>query len=115
MEVTREARAAAEGRMAVAHEILMQMGGHRRLTLMAGCKDFVAIDNGVQFSVGQNAKGVNKVRVILTPQDLYDVEFGRVRRVKGVPTYTVLSKSEGIYNDMLKREFEEATGMYLTM
>ena len=98
----------------IANTIVAQMVGARRLTVMAGCKDFVAIENGVQFNVGKNAAGINKCIVRLNAQDLYDVEFGACRRVKFEMTYKVKASSEGIYCDMLKAAFESATGMYLT-
>lgn len=101
-------------RMQVAETIIQQLGGSGRLKAMAGCKDFMSIENGVQFGIGRNVAGINKCIVRLTEADLYDVEFGVVRRVKGVPTYKVVDKTEGAYADMLKGLFERATGMYLT-
>jgi hypothetical protein len=99
----------------IAAVIVQQLGGMGRLCAMTGAKDFVAIENGVSFGIGKNAKGVNKVRIVLTAQDLYDVEFGAVRTVKLMPTYKVKSSTEGVYCDMLKAAFEAATGMYLTL
>jgi hypothetical protein len=99
----------------IAKVILQQMGGMNRLAVMTGAKDFIAIENGVQFSIGRNAKGVNKVIIKLNGQDLYDVEFGAVRRIKGMPAYKMLDRTEGAYCDMLKPLFEAATGMYLTL
>jgi hypothetical protein len=108
MELTREQR------MEIANTIIQQLGGPGRLKAMAGCKDFMALDSGVSFGIGRNAAGINKCIVRLTEADLYDVEFGVVRRVKGVPTYKVVDKTEGAYADILKGLFERATGMYLT-
>ncbi len=99
----------------IASVILQQLGGQGRLCAMTGAKDFVAIENGLQFGIGKNAKGVNKVRIVLNGDDLYDVEFGVCRRVKGVMGYKVLAATEGAYNDMLMDLFEQATGMYLTL
>lgn len=109
-------------RMQIANTILCQLAGtgdrdaaaRARLSTMCGCKDFMAIDGGVQFGIGRNAAGINKCIVRLTEADLYDVEFGVVRRVKGVPTYKVVDSTRGAYADMLKGLFERATGMYLT-
>ena len=115
MSVTLEPQAQArEARMQIANTIIQQLGGPGRLKMMTGAKDFTAIDGGVQFGIGRNAAGVNKMIVKLTAQDLYDVEFGAVRRVKGMPTYKVLDRTEGAYADMLKSLFERATGMYLS-
>jgi hypothetical protein len=100
--------------MQIANTIIEQLGGKGRLCAMTGAKDFVALERGLSFGVGKNAKGVNKVIIRLTDADLYDVEFGRVRTVKGMPTYKVLDSTEGAYADMLMDLFEQATGMYLT-
>lgn len=108
---TEQARAQ---RIEVANTIIQQFGGPGRLKAMAGCKDFMSLENGVKFGIGKNAAGINKCIVRLTDADLYDVEFGVVRRVKGVPTYKIVDKTEGAYADMLKSLFERATGMYLT-
>ena len=96
----------------IAKEILSQLGGNK-LVVMAGAKNFLAIDNGIQFSIGKNAAGINKVVIKLNGMDLYDVEYGRVAKKKGVPTWVVKVSDEGIYNDMLVESFEKATGMYL--
>ena len=94
----------------IANTILKQMGGTGRLNAMTGAKDFVAIDNGVQFKTGRNSKSINTIVIRLNGRDLYDVEFGRVRKYE----YKVVNKYDDVYNDMLKDLFEENTGMYLT-
>ena len=94
----------------IANTILKQMGGTGRLNAMTGAKDFVAIDNGVQFKIGRNSKSINTIVIRLNGRDLYDVEFGRVRKYE----YKVVNKYDDVYNDMLKDLFEENTGMYLT-
>jgi hypothetical protein len=105
-----------EERMQIANTIIQQLGGPGRLTAMAGCKDFTAIDAGVQFGIGRNAAGINKAIIKLRADDTYDVEFGTVRmnRKTFECTWTVKDKTEGAYADMLKSLFERATGMYLT-
>jgi len=100
--------------LTIANTILNQIGGTRRLNVMTGAKDFMAIENGVQFRIGKNSKSVNIVRVVLNALDLYDVEFGQIRKVKGIPTYIVRSSVNDIYNDMLKGAIENGTGMYLS-
>lgn len=103
--------------MEIANIILQQLGGTGRLKIMAGCKDYIAIENGVQFGIGKNAAGINKAKIVLRADDLYDVEFGTVRKNNKTfeYTYKVVSKTEGAYNDMLKSLFESATGMYLSL
>lgn len=99
----------------IAKIILQQLGGTGRLNIMTGAKNFVAIENGVRFNIGRNAKGVNVVTIVLNASDTYDVEFGAARRVKLEMRYTVKDRTEGAYVDMLKPIFENATGMYLTI
>lgn len=96
----------------VADEILAQMGGMRTLSVMVGAKNFVALENGVQFSIGSGAKdGINKVRIVLRPSDTYDVEFWKVRGT----SMKKVSEWGDVYNDQLMDLFEKETGMYLTM
>jgi len=94
----------------IASTIIAQLGGQGRLSAMTGAKSFVAIEKGLQFKIGKNAKNVNTVRIVLTDADTYDVEFGAARGMK----YTVKDSTQGAYADMLKPLFEAATGMYLT-
>jgi hypothetical protein len=95
----------------IASTIIAQLGGQGRLSAMTGANSFVAIEKGLQFKIGKNAKNVNTVRIILTEQDLYNVEFGAARGMK----YTVKYSTQGAYVDMLKPLFEAATGLYLTL
>jgi len=94
----------------IANTILKQLGGTGRLNAMTGAKNFVAIENGVQFKIGRNSKSINTVIIRLNGRDLYDVEFGRTRKYE----FKVVNRIEDAYNDMLKDLFEENTGMYLT-
>lgn len=101
--------------MAVAETILKQMGGKGRLSVMIGAKDFVGIDKpgqgGVQFGFKGSAKTGNKFRVILTWDDLYDVEFWYVRGVN----MKKVAEFDGIYADQLKHIFELHTGLRLSL
>jgi hypothetical protein len=93
--------------MQIAETILAQLGG-RRFTSMTGAKDIYAIKSGVQFKVGRNCKGVNKVRITLNAADTYDMQFLFVRGM----TVKVKSSTEGIYADQLQVAFTEHTGLY---
>lgn len=97
----------------IANEIIRQMGGNK-LVAMTGAKNFVAIENGVQFKIGKNSKSINFVKITLNSMDLYDVEYSRVAKKRGTYEYvnTVKASESGIYNDMLKESFERNTGMY---
>jgi hypothetical protein len=96
---------------AIAETILNQLGGIGRLSAMTGAKHFVAIENGVQFRIGRNAKKVNRVTVTLNAMDLYDTRYSSVRSLKE----TIRAESASVYNDMLRGDFERETGMYLTL
>jgi hypothetical protein len=93
--------------MTIAKVILEQLGGIRRLVLMTGANNFVALKNGVSFKI-KNRK-VNFVKILLNGKDLYDVYFGKIisGKVKWV------SEKNDIYNDQLVSIFESETGMYL--
>lgn len=93
----------------IAMEILNQLGGVRKLQAMTGAHTFIAHPHGVSFKI-KNPK-VNYVKIILNSKDLYDLEFGRIKGDK----YTVVKKLEGYYDDMIKKAFEEETGMYLSL
>jgi hypothetical protein len=92
--------------MQVANTILQQLGGGRFIA-MTGSKNFVGRENGLSFSVGRNDAGVNKVRVILTPADVYTVEAFRVRGT----TVKLIGSREGVYCDNLRAVFETLTGL----
>lgn len=100
---------------AIAHTILSQLGG-RQFALLTGAHGFIAIDRGLQITIPTTPDGVNKVRVHLTPDDLYRVEFIRTRRDRdGVMTATTVHTADGIYCDGLQDVFEHGTGLYVTL
>jgi hypothetical protein len=96
----------------IAQTILSQIGGQRRLVLMTGAKQFVAIESGLQFKIGGGAKdGINCVRVTLTPMDEYNVEFLRVRGM----TCKTVAKHEGAHAEDLAPLFSKQTGFTLAI
>jgi ppGpp synthetase/RelA/SpoT-type nucleotidyltranferase len=92
----------------IAQTIVNQLGGMNRLVAFTGANNFVAINNGVSFRI-KNAKA-NYIKITLNGKDLYDLEVGRIRGT----TYKVVGKENDLYYDMLKREIEKLTGMYLS-
>jgi hypothetical protein len=96
----------------IAATILQQMSGIRNLTMMTGAKDFIAIDNGVQFRMGRGATGgINRVRVTLDlGSDTYNVAFFAGA---GANVRQVGENYAGIYADMIRDLFERTTGFYL--
>lgn len=95
----------------VAATILDQIG-HTALR-MIGARNLVALDElgGVQFNIGRNREGVNKIVIKLTPADVYDVEFWRIRGT----ACKILHTSEGVYNDGLTQCIEIKTGMFTSL
>ena len=93
----------------VATTILEQLGG-RRFIAMTGANSFASGDSMLTFKLPSRStkNNIRGVRVTLTPADDYTVEFLKMR---GFEVVTV-SKSEGIYADMLQEVFTEATGLY---
>ncbi len=98
--------------MTVAKTILAQLGGQRFLT-MTGAKFLLAHTTALSFHLPSNfAKdGINRVRIDLTAQDLYDVTFSRARGIK----IFYQSKVDGLYCDQLQEAFTEATGLEIAL
>ncbi|AGR48121.1 hypothetical protein SmphiM12_489 [Sinorhizobium phage phiM12] len=94
--------------LTVANTILAQLGGNR-FRMMTGAKNFVGAADSLMFQI-PTSKKINKVRVTLTADDLYTVEFMNfsMKKLACVTLKTV----EGIYFDMLQEVFTEATGLY---
>ena len=95
--------------MTIAKTIADQLGN--MALRMMGAKNLLAGSDYLQFKIGRNAKGVNLIRIILTPTDLYKIEFLRVSKVRR----TTLAEHDGVYADMLHGIIEDETGMYLSM
>jgi hypothetical protein len=96
--------------LTVAKTILAQLGGGR-FVAMTGAKNLAGDSNGLSFRLpgagGFCKNGINAVRITLTPSDLYDVEYMRIRGTK----VTVVERVEGIYFDSLTDSFERVTGL----
>lgn len=94
----------------IAKIILAQMGGNK-LKVMVGAKDFVTIENGLQFRF-MRSNGINMVRVVLDEgADLYNMEFismhgGSIKQK---------AYHEGVYCDQLTSIFEKETGLYTSL
>jgi hypothetical protein len=96
--------------MSVSATILEQMGGHRRLVMMVGAKNFLGSKTHLSFRFGGSHRH-NYVKIVLNGSDLYDVTIGRTNGVKPLKNVT---KGEGLFADQLVTFFEETTGMYLS-
>jgi len=92
--------------MTVAQTILAQLGGNKFIA-MTGAKGFVGGADYLMFTIPKAKNGINKVRIKLNANDLYDVEYGRIRKLE----YKVIEADAGIYDDMLQVCFTKATGL----
>lgn len=98
-------------RKEIAETIYQQLGGGK-FAVMTGAKNFVYTNTGLQFSIGKNSAGINKVIIDYNQaSDLYDIEFGKVRKYE----YKKIKKYTGIYADQLAKLFEENTGLYTSL
>jgi hypothetical protein len=98
--------------MSVADEIYRQMGGYRFAT-MTGAKHFASGEDKLQFSLPKCKDGINKVVITLTPEDLYTLEFYRLkwRSVE----YNLVSEIQCVFADQLQEVFTEYTGLYTSL
>ena len=98
--------------MSIANTILDQIGG-ARFILMTGAKNLVNHGNALSFKLpAKFAKdGINYVKITLNGLDLYDVEYGKIKKFE----YKLLSTSEGLYFDMLKEDFTAKTGLHTSL
>ena len=99
----------------IANTILSQFGGHKFI-VMTGAKNFVAIENGIRFNIGRNGSKANMVKVVLSWDDTYTMQFIKIG--KAVNPYTIMMRyadkglSEQEFNEVvtaaIKKAAEEA-------
>jgi hypothetical protein len=94
--------------LVVAETILAQLGG-ARFKMMTGAKNFVGGSDSLSFSIPKAKKGINKVRIVLKANDLYQVTFFKLGRSLIVNTIAI---KEDIYADQLQEIFTNETGLY---
>tara|TARA_R110000851_G_scaffold327085_2_gene496283 strand:+ start:444 stop:749 length:306 start_codon:yes stop_codon:yes gene_type:complete len=89
--------------------IIKQFGGNQFIA-MTGAKNFVFCDVYMKFMLPKQAKDkINLIQVSITVMDTYDVEYFYMNN----RTYdkTLVAKSENIYDDMLRGDFEAKTNL----
>jgi hypothetical protein len=92
----------------VAETILKQLGG-QLFIVMTGTKNFIKIgDNGIGMQLRRNKSKASHLRITLTPNDTYLMEFIKCTS-KDLKT---LERYEDVYNTELRGIFESATGMF---
>jgi hypothetical protein len=89
----------------VAITILKQLGGNHFIA-MTGANNFACDDYSMSFKFKMCSK-TNCLKISLTPMDLYDMEFFRIRAGEIKP----VEKFEGVYWDMLQDIFKSVTGL----
>jgi len=94
--------------MSIAQTIMTQIKTlDPRATWAWGAKDFVATKNGLLFKSSGMVKWKGYVHITLDEgQDLYDIEFYKMRGVKR----TVAAKVEGIFADQLVELIDSQVG-----
>ena len=94
----------------VAKIILQQLGG-ARFRLMTGAKNFIAIENGLQFKLPSTSHfvrdGINSVRIVLNGNDLYNIQFHKIR---GTSVKLIADLSD-IFCEDLQEVFTKYTGL----
>lgn len=99
--------------LAVAAEILNQLGGKKFGAMVGICNIFAYDSNpdgGVQFDFKGSPKA-NRCIILLDPADTYTV---RIYKRRGIDLKLV-DETEGAYNDMLQNLFTSATGLDCTL
>lgn len=94
----------------IAQTIFSQLGGSR-FTVMTGAKNFLDHGRALSFRLpggpGFVKGGINYVKITLTWDDLYLVEFGRVWGKNFKTVHSV----DGIFFDQLQPLFAQITGL----
>ena len=98
----------------IAETIFKQMGGIQ-FAAMVGYKQAVAIESGLSFKFGRNNSKSNIVKITLKPNDLYEMEFGHLRKIKYETRYFIDRIYSDVYNDCLALHFASHTGMSLLL
>ena len=95
--------------LAVANEILRQLGG-RKFLVMTGAKKLVGdAYNGesLSFRVGKNPKGVSAILIKLNGLDLYDIQAYQIRNNQ----FTEKGRENNVYVEDLQQAFTRLTGI----
>lgn len=107
------------------HETILQQLGGRQFLAMTGSKNLLysAIENNwLSMHLTRNKLGAQYLKIILTPMDVYRMEFSRsVKKYETLPggkricideKLVILKTIEPVYDDQLQDIFTEVTGLY---
>ena len=92
----------------VAETIRQQIG--QKALYMLGAKNLINHGDALSFRI-RGSRKVNYIKITLTADDLYDIEFGKIHGLN----YTVKHTTKGAYNDMLLNSIEIHTGLYTSL
>jgi hypothetical protein len=109
----------------VLNQFTQSNNGTGRLKAMIGAKDFAQGEKCVSFKFAKSG-GVNYAKVTLNSSDTYTLELGLISskadpdlKAIGIKvmlsSYKIVSETPLMYHDQLKAEFEQETGLYLTL
>jgi len=103
-----------------ANFILSFLGGYGNLVFLTGANNFSVEEtpkHALNFTLppfdGDSLYEHRYVQISLNSMDTYDLVIKGWNKEQ--TNIEVVHRSEGLYNDMLKKCFEEATGLYLTL
>lgn len=94
----------------IAKIIIEQMGGFGKLGAMINGRNYIAIENGVQFDFS-GVRKANKCVVTLNAMDTYEFELWKITKKIFKKIYAL----SDVYCDMLISVFEDETGLYLSL
>lgn len=107
------------------HEIILQQLGGRKFIVMTGSKNFLygKENNFLSMHLTRNKMGAQYLKIILTPMDVYRMEFSKtVKKYETIPgtnkkfcvdeKLVIIKTIEPVYDDMLQEIFTQETGLY---
>lgn len=91
----------------IAQTILAQLGGNQFVT-MTGANHLVASSNGLYFRIGRNATKCNLVKIELTANDTYTMQFWNQPREANIYTILVNCYEKGMTEEQTRARIEAA-------
>ena len=88
------------------HVFILQTGALSSTTPLIPISSLLATEDSLIFELPQNEKKIFKVKVRLTPMDVYTLEFWRKN------TTEPLAVVNDVYFDMLEEVFTSHSGLY---
>lgn len=86
--------------------IFEQLGGNI-FARMTNAKNFVALENGIKFTIGRNASKSNLVKILLNIDDTYTLQFWNKGKDINSLLFMVKYYQQGMNDDEIKRKVAE--------